>query len=184
MFASHVDLTATTLTTPSPGPRSWRETRGEPKAPCSRGLSWPHILDFAGLSVFEPPPHSRHHAWTLEGTQCRTTTDPWAGISLRFHHGPVRHHTPHHPTIISMLCLVFSPPTSTCAPARTPPPLQSQTSSRCSKFASDFWLHRSWSPKPLDATRNDLCPVLALDAVRRDARTTTWCRQPGAPKNL
>ena len=53
-----------TQTTPSSGPRSKRETLGEPKAPSSHGLPWPCMPDFAGLSVCEPPPHSRHHAWT------------------------------------------------------------------------------------------------------------------------
>ena len=49
---------------PSSQPLSWTETPGQVEAPGPRGLPRP----FAGLSVPEPPPHTRHHTWTPGAT--------------------------------------------------------------------------------------------------------------------
>ena len=188
-----------TFATPSPGPRSWRETSGKPNASSSRGLSWPYLLDFECLNVHEPPPHLRQHVWTPGGTQYRTSTDPRAPrILFGLNTGSIRHHTLHHPANMSRFDEasvwplaqpqqtpghIYVPPATTSGPsvAHKPNTAVGATAPSPGDHETRHTDPRpTWTPKAHaasdDAFTDDPCPVLALATVRPDARTTTWRR--------
>ena len=171
-----------TFATPSPGPRSWRETPKDPRFPR------PVLVIHIGL---RGPKGAR-------GTPCRTMTGAWAsGVPFDLTEG----HTGHHPTPLSrngeaQLSAVLPLATATCPPAATPglpracgppPPCPAPRDVRprthvC--WTCDFTEQetvqmpetRADSSDTDDVPSNNPCQVLPFATVRPDARTKTWCR--------